>query len=491
MSVKENVTANQKKYKLVPPDGGFGYLIIVSSILHYSSIASFVGCFGLIYNDFMKEIGITSTRVNLLLGITALCIAAGAFFTNSFLKIMSKRKLALVAAITFDLGTLGTVFAKSEGWFFFYQAIVQGLGSGFFYSLVPTILNDYFVTKRLFAFSFVQTITAICAMIAPMFVKWSLDTYGYRGTLLFIAGLSIHNIIAAVLMQPVEWHMKRVEIVDKNEMQILLLEEKKERKEKEANAEVPTVKLTDVECPTAAVSDNEKVYDFTKPPKKKSCLRRVIESIIDLSVTKQLLLSCVSYGPALCGYADGGYSLILPQALYAKEWDQYNVALALSFVAFGDLVTRFLLIFTSKCLLKLGSQEVYVIGIAVAFLSRFAMMWTQNKILILICLSLTGAAHCIICVLIPMVVSDVVSPEKFTSAMGVVMMLTGVTFIILGPAIGAIRDLTNSYAVANYIFMSCYAIIVLFWSIELVYKKNKHKRVQREIALKTLRANKK
>lgn len=46
---------------------------------------------------------------------------------------------------------------------------------------------------------------------------------------------------------------------------------------------------------------------------------------------------------------------------------------------------------------------------------------------------------------------------------------------------GAIRDLTDSYNTAFYLLTSCFAIIALFWSIELCYKKNKEKRkIQRE-----------
>lgn len=52
-------------------------------------------------------------------------------------------------------------------------------------------------------------------IFVPTIVSWSLNTYGYRGTLLFIAGISLQNLIASALMQPVEWHMKRIETEEK------------------------------------------------------------------------------------------------------------------------------------------------------------------------------------------------------------------------------------------------------------------------------------
>lgn len=50
-------------------------------------------------------------------------------------------------------------------------------------------------------------------MGVPLFVRWSLEEYGFRGTLMLIAGITLNNIFAVLLMQPVEWHMKRVEVI--------------------------------------------------------------------------------------------------------------------------------------------------------------------------------------------------------------------------------------------------------------------------------------
>lgn len=47
-----------------------------------------------------------------------------------------------------------------------------------------------------------------------MFFKWSLDEYGFRGTLILVVCVAMQNFVAAALMQPVEWHMKKVPLDD-------------------------------------------------------------------------------------------------------------------------------------------------------------------------------------------------------------------------------------------------------------------------------------
>lgn len=48
---------------------------------------------------------------------------------------------------------------------------------------------------------------------------------------------------------------------------------------------------------------------------------------------------------------------------------------------------------------------------------------------------LVGASHCAVTILIPLLVADAVKPDKFTSALGMLMMMTGLVSVVLGPAI--------------------------------------------------------
>lgn len=42
-------------------------------------------------------------------------------------------------------------------------------------------------------------------------------TYGVNGTVLILGGISIHTIMAALLLQPVQWHLKRTIIIAEEE----------------------------------------------------------------------------------------------------------------------------------------------------------------------------------------------------------------------------------------------------------------------------------
>ncbi|XP_022821636.1 monocarboxylate transporter 6-like isoform X1 [Spodoptera litura] len=471
---KEGSNLMGKKYKLVPPDGGWGYLVAVSAIISFSTTTAFSGCFGMMYDDFMTAVSLSSANVTLLLGIFCVAVAFAGFFTSALLNIMSMRMLAFISSVIFACGTLGTVIMTTPIMFFLTAGVFQGMGLGIMYNLSCTIVNEYFTEKRVLVMSFVQTATGVNAMVAPIFVKWSLETFGSKGTLLLIGGISLNNFVAVMLMQPVQWHMKKVpiEVNEKTELKNLLeIEENKDDR-----AETPILKLSDLSDLEGTTTKETLEKYFEIPEKKKSGIRKIIESMIDTSLVKTFLLSCSSVGPATCSTADGIYIVMVPQYLYSMGWSQENVAMAITLYGFGDLATRVLFTVVSKWMYKLGIQNIYVFGVAIAALSRIGMLWSNSTMVILVYFTLMGVAHCSIAVLMPLVVSDAVAPEKFTSAMGFLQLLFGVMSMAIGPVVGAIRDITNSYASAFYTLISFYGIICVLWPIEMLIKRRKQRR---------------
>nr|XP_034839206.1 monocarboxylate transporter 1-like [Maniola hyperantus] len=338
------------------------------------------------------------------------------------------------------------------------------------------MLNNYFVKRRLLANSFTQTVVAACAFVTPQFVKWTTEMYGNRGTFLLISAISMHSFFAMAVMQPVSWHMKRVEVPEdkENETKLLLVKDKKYvTKKEDLSASIKSYNKSE----NIAKETDENIKTVgDKARDHNSRLKKFIHHIIDVSLFRTFFLSNACVGAALSLFTEMTYTLMVPQALYFMGWNENQVAWAVSLNALGDLVTRFLLIFMSSVLAKFGSHEIYVAGLAIAFGSRIGMLWSDNRLAITTFMTIMGISRCIIMVLTPVVVADAVVIEQFSAAMGLLFLIFGLFNLFVGPVIGAVRDLTDSYTTAFYILTSFYAIVFIFWSIELLYKKTKHRR---------------
>ncbi|XP_034839135.1 monocarboxylate transporter 13-like [Maniola hyperantus] len=452
MSVKQ---MKSRKYELVAPDGGWGYMVGLGVIINLATLTAFLNCFGMLFKDLFIEINMDSTGVTLFTGFSAFSVAMSGFIARPLLKFMSLRQLGLAAAFMFNLGAFCTVFVKSKLLFMIFQGIVQGLGTGLLYNFSCTMLNNYFVKRRLLAFSFTQTIAAVFNLLSPQFVKWSIEKYGSQGTLLLVSAISMHNIFGMTLMQPVAWHMTKVEVHKDKEMEMKLL--LADPKELDANNSL-----------THSHKSGRSEYADKKHDSK---IKMFFSRFIDFSLFKPFVLSNACIGVAFSGFLDVAFIMLLPQALYAIGWNESEVAKALSLSALGDLVTRIVVILMSNVLKKIGSHETFVAGIVVAFVARIGMLWSDNQASVLTFLTIIGVSRCTITLFTPVVVSDSVGQEKFTSAMGLELCLFGLFHCTAGPAIGAIRDLTGSYSTAFYVLTSGFGIVILSWSIELLYKK--------------------
>ncbi|KAJ2948060.1 hypothetical protein O0L34_g9857 [Tuta absoluta] len=465
-----NCVVRNKRYKKIPPDGGWGYMICVAAIINNCATSMFLGSFGIIYKEFMEQQKITSKTVTLLTGINFMLAAFSGFVTSHLLKYLSIRMAAFIASCLFNAGILCTVFVNTTPLFFLCQGI-QYIGLGILYTTSSISVNDYFLEKRLLAVSLTQTCTAAAAMIAPELVAICLRSLGYRDTLMVISAISLHTFIGVALLQPVSKHLLRVELEGVADEMVLLAGEKP----------APDLPVT---TPTITLTDTDSPFEVESTAKREKGTKNICNEIFDAVILKKFVLSNASMGPCYCYFADNIFSLMLPQALYSWDLTKTQAAHAISLIAFGDLITRASFVLTSKWLTKLGHQEVYIAFAFLAFLSRIMMLWTESTTAMMVFVTMIGISRCGHFLLPPLILADYFGSELFPKALGLYLLVTGIMTMTLGPAVGAIRDLTNSYSTAFYIITCCYPIVVLFWIMELIYKRNKHRREAQKSAQK-------
>ncbi|CAK1540246.1 unnamed protein product [Leptosia nina] len=444
-----------KEHKYEPPDGKWGYMICVAVTVILTVLTGFANSSALIYKERFNELAMDTTSVAIVNNLGGLCVAISGFSTSFFLKYTSIRKLGFVAALFYSLGLFGTALCSSKAMLFIFQGIIKNLGHGLLINISFTMLNQYFVQRRIFAMSIVQTVPVIATLATPMLVKCFLERYGPYWNLLLISAISFHNILAIILLQPVSKHMKRVELPETKEIEIKsLVREKIYHHTNVPNTRYKVVKNANEKAKTGG---------------------DLIMKFVGKEMYKKFLLSNAFLGLSICLFADVTFFSMLSPALYYMGWNEALVSRALALFGLGNLFARMLFIFISKWLGKMGTPEIYVIGLLIACLSRLGMLWSDNRIIMQSFLVIVGVSRAFITVLHPIVIADCVSPDKFTEAMGLSMLAFGLVSFILGPTISAIRMLTDSYATAFYILTSCFGIVVIFWTIELVYKKNAHK----------------
>lgn len=79
------------------------------------------------------------------------------------------------------------------------------MGFGILLPVCLTSFNTYFREKRAALMSASSVVAGLGAMFYPMTIKWLMEVYGFRGTLIIIAAINVHLIPIITIFRPVEW----------------------------------------------------------------------------------------------------------------------------------------------------------------------------------------------------------------------------------------------------------------------------------------------
>lgn len=128
---------------------------------------------------------------------------------NPLLKKMSYRKVALMGALLYFIGSLATIFVTSQVQLMISYGILEGLGFGLMLPSFFTAMHLYFEKKRNVVMGITQAVCVLAIMLTPAFTSFLMEKFGFRGCTAIVSALSLNCVLAAFALQPVNRHLKR------------------------------------------------------------------------------------------------------------------------------------------------------------------------------------------------------------------------------------------------------------------------------------------
>ncbi|KAG5863916.1 hypothetical protein JTB14_033664 [Gonioctena quinquepunctata] len=118
------------EYKLVPPDGGWGYIVAGSWIIIMLVSMCPPHSFGLLYGEFLSSID-DETRATSILTSTCIAVMSFSGFASSYmLQKYSVKTVSFVGAISYTLGCLTNIFNTNVAYMVISYSILKGFGLG-------------------------------------------------------------------------------------------------------------------------------------------------------------------------------------------------------------------------------------------------------------------------------------------------------------------------------------------------------------------------
>ncbi|KAJ2948059.1 hypothetical protein O0L34_g9856 [Tuta absoluta] len=199
--------SDAEKYEMVPPEGGWGYMVCIGLSVIFIAGTAHQPVFGFIYNDFLDDLGVGTGAVTVVYGVFQVTLAIAGFSANIALKRLSLRQVGLIGATIYTIAWFLAIFVVSTTQLIITNGFLQGLGMGLLIPVSYTSFNAYFTKKKVLYLSLCKASIGMITMVYPLFIKWTITEFGFRGTLAILCAISAHSILGALVMHPVQWHM--------------------------------------------------------------------------------------------------------------------------------------------------------------------------------------------------------------------------------------------------------------------------------------------
>ncbi|KAI5639296.1 major facilitator superfamily domain-containing protein [Phthorimaea operculella] len=199
--------APERDWEMVPPDGKWGWLVLVGATVVNILIPGTIKSFGVLlveFNDVFKPSAAASS------GIVALCyfLYSSLGPLSSILSVKwSYRTVTLVGGSFAAFGMIASSMANSITYLYFSFGAMVGTGAGLAFPPTVYIVTSYFVRLRGLANGICMSGSAFGSIILPPVLRYLLEEYGYKGAVLLLGGIMLNVWAAALLFQPVEEHM--------------------------------------------------------------------------------------------------------------------------------------------------------------------------------------------------------------------------------------------------------------------------------------------
>ncbi|KAF3423515.1 hypothetical protein E2986_07990 [Frieseomelitta varia] len=188
---------NKSETTKLPPDGSWGWMIVLAYSLNGICTISIMQGFGLIFKDTFPRLGFNATEGTIILNTNLAFGMILGLVNGPFLRIYGYRKMALVGSTFLSSGIITTAFAKSFTTLMISYGILASLGT--------TMTLSAFSGR---AMSLAMTLIGVGPIIVPQVTTFLISYYGFQGTILLYGAFTLHGYVGSSLLHPLKWHTK-------------------------------------------------------------------------------------------------------------------------------------------------------------------------------------------------------------------------------------------------------------------------------------------
>ncbi|CAL8282827.1 unnamed protein product [Merluccius merluccius] len=187
---------------ITAPDGGWGWVVLVATIMVLALTVAFPSCVGIFYTDLQREFNATNSETSWVPSIMTSVLHAGGPFCSALVERFGCRATVMLGGVLSGVGMAASSFTNSITELYITAGIITGLGFCFSFQPAVTILGHYFVRRRTFANAMSSTGTALGLCTLPILGNYLHTELGWRGSFLVLGAVLFNCCVCGAVMRP-------------------------------------------------------------------------------------------------------------------------------------------------------------------------------------------------------------------------------------------------------------------------------------------------
>ncbi|XP_047994880.1 uncharacterized protein LOC125233069 [Leguminivora glycinivorella] len=187
------------------PDGGWGWVVVLASFLIATVADGLAFSYGLINEKWVKHFNTTEAKVSLIGSLfISVPLIAGPIM-SALVDRYGCRKMTILGGVASTIGFVAAAVSNSVGVLYVTYGLMAGLGMGLLYVTAVVSIAYWFEKRRNLAVGLGSCGVGFGTFIYSPLTTFLLDYYGWRGTLLILAGTVLNVCVCGAIMRDPEW----------------------------------------------------------------------------------------------------------------------------------------------------------------------------------------------------------------------------------------------------------------------------------------------
>lgn len=187
------------------PDGGWGWMVVLSSFI-ISMIADGISfSFGLLYIEFLNEFQASKSTTAWIGSLFIAVPLLSGPVMSALVDRYGCRSMTILGGIISTLGFVLASVSTSLEMMMITFGVIAGLGLGLVYVTAVVSIAYWFDKKRSLAVGLGACGTGVGTFLYAPMTQYFIEEYGWRGTILLLAGTLLNLCVCGTVMRDPEW----------------------------------------------------------------------------------------------------------------------------------------------------------------------------------------------------------------------------------------------------------------------------------------------